>query len=349
GCEGDGGAEELHHAHRRTWRGRLREGQRIRHARGRRTGNAHPLRRRRPGRWQGCQRRAEAARGFRAGNRQAEPGRAPREHQDPRRRPRRVPRGGRRRGAPASAAHDTGGRTTGASRCRHAHYPRATGARGRAQAREPIGARRQRCTGGRQDPDPEAGPDRYRRRRRRPDPVAGRPPLKEPDMIPASFEYHAPRTLDEAIGLLARLGDGAKILAGGQSLLPAMRFRLASPEVLVDINRLRDLAYVEERGDHLAIGALTREHQLEEAPIVARSYPLLLDTARVIADPLVRNRATVGGNLAHADPANDHPATMLAYDATIVARGPSGTRTIAIDDFFVGLFESSLQAGEVLT
>jgi carbon-monoxide dehydrogenase medium subunit len=168
-------------------------------------------------------------------------------------------------------------------------------------------------------------------------------------MIPGSFEYHVPQTLDEAVALLARLGEGAKILAGGQSLLPAMRFRLASPEVLVDINRLRDLSYVEERGDHLAIGALTREHQLEESPLVARSYPLLLDTARVVADPLVRNRATVGGNLAHADPANDHPATMLAYDATIVARGPAGTRTIPIDHFFVGLFENSLQPGEVLT
>jgi carbon-monoxide dehydrogenase medium subunit len=168
-------------------------------------------------------------------------------------------------------------------------------------------------------------------------------------MIPGSFEYHVPQTLDEAVALLARLGEGAKILAGGQSLLPAMRFRLASPEVLVDINRLRDLSYVEERGDHLAIGALTREHQLEESPVVARWYPLLLDTARVVADPLVRNRATVGGNLAHADPANDHPATMLAYDATIVARGPAGTRTIPIDHFFVGLFENSLQPGEVLT
>ena len=168
-------------------------------------------------------------------------------------------------------------------------------------------------------------------------------------MIPGSFEYHVPQTLDEAIALMAQLGDGAKILAGGQSLLPAMRFRLASPEALIDINRLRDLAYVEERGDHLAIGALTREHQLEESTLVARSYPLLLDTAKVVADPLVRNRATVGGNLAHADPANDHPATMLAYDATIVARGAKGTRTIAIDDFFVGLFENSLQPGEVLT
>ena len=168
-------------------------------------------------------------------------------------------------------------------------------------------------------------------------------------MIPASFDYHAPTTLDEAIALLVRLGDTAKILAGGQSLIPAMRFRLASPEVLVDINRIRDLAYVEERGDHLAIGAMTREHALEASPAVAKSYPLLLDTAKVIADPLVRNKATVGGNLAHADPANDHPATMLAYDAQIIARGPKGTRTIAIDDLFVGLFETSLLPGEILT
>ena len=167
-------------------------------------------------------------------------------------------------------------------------------------------------------------------------------------MIPASFDYHAPETVDEAIALLARLGDRAKILAGGQSLIPAMRFRLASPAILVDINRIRDLSYVEERGDHLAIGGLTREHTLEESPLVAKSYPLLLDTAKVIADPLVRNRATVGGNLAHADPANDHPATMLAYNAQVVARGPKGARTIVIDDFFIGLFESSLAPGEIL-
>jgi carbon-monoxide dehydrogenase medium subunit len=168
-------------------------------------------------------------------------------------------------------------------------------------------------------------------------------------MIPATFDYHAPKTLDEAIALLVRLGDTAKILAGGQSLIPAMRFRLASPEVLVDINRIGDLAYLEERGDHLAIGAMTREHALEASAAVAASYPLLLDTAKVIADPLVRNKATVGGNLAHADPANDHPATMLAYGAQIIARGPGGTRTIAIDDLFVGLFETSLQPGEILT
>jgi len=168
-------------------------------------------------------------------------------------------------------------------------------------------------------------------------------------MIPASFDYHAPATLEEALALLARLGDTAKILAGGQSLIPAMRFRLASPDALVDLGRIRDLSYVEERGDHLAIGAMAREHALERTPVIAASYPLLHDTAKVIADPLVRNKATVGGNLAHADPANDHPATMLAYDARVVARGASGTRTIAIDDLFVGLFETSLQPGEILT
>ena len=168
-------------------------------------------------------------------------------------------------------------------------------------------------------------------------------------MIPASFDYHAPKTLDEAVALLARLGDTAKILAGGQSLIPAMRFRLASPDALVDLGKIRDLSYVEERGDHLAIGALTREHALEASPVVAKSYPLLLDTAKVIADPLVRNKATVGGNLAHADPANDHPATMLAYNAQVIAHSPTGNRVIAIDDLFVGLFETSLAPGEILT
>jgi carbon-monoxide dehydrogenase medium subunit len=168
-------------------------------------------------------------------------------------------------------------------------------------------------------------------------------------MIPASFDYHAPKTLDEAIALLGRLGDTAKILAGGQSLIPAMRFRLAAPETLVDISRIRDLAYVEERGDHLAIGAMTCEHALEASPVVASSYPLLLDTAKVIADPLVRNKATVGGNLAHADPANDHPATMLAIGAEVVATGPNGARTIPVRQFFTAVFTTALAPDEVLT
>jgi carbon-monoxide dehydrogenase medium subunit len=168
-------------------------------------------------------------------------------------------------------------------------------------------------------------------------------------VIPGPFDYHAPQSLDEAIALLAQLGDSAKILAGGQSLIPAMRFRLATPEALVDLGRVPGLAELEERGDHLAIGALVREHQLEDDPRIAAAYPLLLDAARVIADPLVRNRATVGGNLAHADPANDHPAVMLAYGARVIARGPSGSRTIPIDELFVGLFQTSLEPGEILT
>jgi carbon-monoxide dehydrogenase medium subunit len=168
-------------------------------------------------------------------------------------------------------------------------------------------------------------------------------------VIPGAFDYHSPTSLDEALSLLKQHSGDAKILAGGQSLIPAMRFRLAVPSILIDINRLNDLRYVEERGDHLAIGAMTREHALEDARVVKSSYPLLHDTAAVVADPLVRNRATVGGNIAHADPANDHPATMLAYNATVVAKGPRGERTIAIDDFFTGLFENALADDEILT
>ena len=168
-------------------------------------------------------------------------------------------------------------------------------------------------------------------------------------MIPGAFDYHSPATLDEAVALLDSLGGDAKILAGGHSLIPAMRFRLALPGALIDINRIADLEYIREENGVLAIGGLTRESALEESALVSRSYPLLADTTRVIADPLVRNLATVGGNLAHADPANDHPATMLAYNAEIVARGPGGERTIAVDDFFTGLFETSLAANEILT
>jgi len=168
-------------------------------------------------------------------------------------------------------------------------------------------------------------------------------------VIPGAFDYHSPRTLDEALSLLEQHAGEAKILAGGQSLIPAMRFRLALPTILVDINRLDALRYIEERGDHLAIGAMTREHSLEDSPAVQSSYPLLHDTALVIADPLVRNQATVGGNIAHADPANDHPATMLAYNATVVAKGTRGERKIAIDDFFTGLFENSMSEDEILT
>lgn len=168
-------------------------------------------------------------------------------------------------------------------------------------------------------------------------------------MIPGEFDYHAPNSVDEAITLLTELGEDAKILAGGQSLIPAMRFRLAAPTSLVDINRIQGLDYVREENGHLAIGAMARESALDESEVVQQRYPLLADTARVIADPLVRNLATVGGNIAHADPANDHPATMLAYNATVIARGPDGERSIAIDDFFTDLFENSLTEQELLT
>ena len=167
-------------------------------------------------------------------------------------------------------------------------------------------------------------------------------------MIPAAFEYHAPASLDDATALLARLGEDAKILSGGQSLIPLMKLRLSSPPHVVDINGIPGLSYIREADGVLAIGALTRESELEESEIIRARYPLLNDTCKVIADPLVRNLATIGGNLAHADPANDHPATMLALGAEIVARGPSGQRRIPIASFFTGPFETALKPGELL-
>lgn len=168
-------------------------------------------------------------------------------------------------------------------------------------------------------------------------------------MIPGSFDYYAPGTLHEAIALLRQHGGDAKLLAGGQSLIPAMRFRLALPPVLIDLNSIEGLEYLREDDGHLAIGAMTREVALEESSLVQSRFPILADAARVIADPVVRNRATVGGNIAHADPANDHPAVMLAYNAEVIALGPNGTRAIPIDNFFVDLFENALSDDEILT
>ncbi len=167
-------------------------------------------------------------------------------------------------------------------------------------------------------------------------------------MIPPEFDYHAPGTLDEALGLLGSLDD-PKVMSGGQSLLPMLKLRLASPANIVDIGRIPGLDALEERDGFLRIGALVTETQLENSPVVTERYPILLDTARVIADPLVRNRATVCGNIAHGDPANDHPATMLALGAQVVATGPDGARTIDIDEFFFGLFMTALGEGEILT
>jgi len=167
-------------------------------------------------------------------------------------------------------------------------------------------------------------------------------------MIPGAFEYHAPRTIEEATGLLVKLGADAKILSGGQSLIPLMKLRLASPGHLVDINGIAGLAYVREEGGTLRIGGLTREADLEDSELVRTRYPLLLDTCKVIADPIVRNLATIGGNLAHGDSANDHPATMLALGAEVVARGTGGERTIPIGSFFTGPFTTALKPDEIV-
>jgi len=167
-------------------------------------------------------------------------------------------------------------------------------------------------------------------------------------MIPGTFEYHSPSTVAEATALLARLGEDAKVLSGGQSLIPLMKLRLAAPKHLVDINGLPGLAYVREDGGTLRIGGLTREVDLEESEVVRSRYPLLFDTCKVIADPIVRNLATVGGNLAHGDPANDHPATMLALDALVVATGTRGERTIPIGSFFTGPFSTALKPDEIV-
>jgi carbon-monoxide dehydrogenase medium subunit len=173
--------------------------------------------------------------------------------------------------------------------------------------------------------------------------------LEEAKMIPQSFEYFRPETISEAIALLQEHGDGAKILSGGQSLIPMMKVRLARPEYIVDINRLAGLQYVKEEGGFLKIGGLTREADLEASNLIRTKYPIILDTAEMIADPQVRNMATVGGNLAHGDPANDHPATMLALGAEVTATGEDGVRTIAIKDFFLSVFTTALEHGEILT
>ena len=168
-------------------------------------------------------------------------------------------------------------------------------------------------------------------------------------MIPPRFEYHAPSTLDEAISLLDHHGPEASVLAGGQSLIPMMKLQLALPAHVVDINRIPGLGDIHEENGVLHIGSLTRESDLDASEMVRSRYPILHDTTAVIADPLVRNMATVGGNLAHGDPANDHPATMIALEAEVVARGPGGERAIPVTDFFHGPLTTALAQGEILT
>jgi carbon-monoxide dehydrogenase medium subunit len=167
-------------------------------------------------------------------------------------------------------------------------------------------------------------------------------------MYPAAFEYLAARSFEEAVDALMRLGSGAKILAGGASLIPLMKLRLAEPTHLIDINTVPDAAFIREGAGVLAIGALAREVDVEESAIVRERLPILVDTTAVIADPIVRNMGTVAGNLAHGDPANDHPATMVALGASLVLLGPGGRRELPVAEFFLGLFETAADPAEVI-
>jgi carbon-monoxide dehydrogenase medium subunit len=167
-------------------------------------------------------------------------------------------------------------------------------------------------------------------------------------MIPAPFDYHRPGTLDEAIGLLARYGADAKVLSGGMSLLPALKLRLGSYAHLVDINRIPGLEYIREENGVLRIGAGTRQATLERSELVGSKYPILGDAVPMIADPLVRNRATLGGNLANGDPANDGPAIALALGAELVAKGRSGERAIPANRFYKSLYTTDLENDEIL-
>ena len=168
-------------------------------------------------------------------------------------------------------------------------------------------------------------------------------------MIPASFSYVRAESTDDAVALLGEYGDEAKLIAGGHSLLPLMKLRLATPSVLIDVARVSDLAYVRDGGDHLAIGGLTRHHDVETDPLVRDAVPLLGHAAGQVGDPQVRHRGTLGGSLAHGDPASDLPAVVLALGGTIVARGAQGERSIAADDFFVDFLETALAPDEVIT
>jgi len=167
-------------------------------------------------------------------------------------------------------------------------------------------------------------------------------------VIPPSFDYHAPKSVGEALALLGSLPD-AKLLAGGHSLLPMMKLRFAQPAHLIDINRIPELRGICEDGANIVIGAMTVENELIASPILQAKLPLLAEAPKLIADPQVRNRGTIGGDIAHGDPGNDHPALMLALDATLVMQGPGGVREVKADDFFLGLYATALAEDEILT
>ena len=168
-------------------------------------------------------------------------------------------------------------------------------------------------------------------------------------MIPAPFDYERAESVDHAIALLGQHGEDAKLLAGGHSLLPLMKLRLAAPSVLVDIGRLRELSYVRSDGDRLAIGALTCHEDVHRDELVSRDCPLLAEAAGQGGDPQVRHMGTIGGSVAHSDPASDLPSVLVALDAELVVRGPSGERTVAAGDFFKGIFDNDLGQQDLLT
>jgi carbon-monoxide dehydrogenase medium subunit len=168
-------------------------------------------------------------------------------------------------------------------------------------------------------------------------------------VIPAAFDYVRAGSADEAVALIAEHGEDAKFLAGGMSLLPLMKLRLATPTVLVDVGRVRDLSYIRDASDHLAIGALTRHRDLETSDVLAKECGVLRAVAGQVGDNQVRHRGTIGGSVAHGDPASDLPAALLALDATFVVRGPGGERHVAAPEFFVGFLETALAPDELLT
>ena len=168
-------------------------------------------------------------------------------------------------------------------------------------------------------------------------------------MYPAQFDYHTPGTVKEALDLLGKYKDDAKLLAGGHSLLPAMKFRLARPAHVVDLRKVPGLSGIKEEGGMLVIGAMTTHWAVESSPLVKAKCPVLAQTAAQIGDPMVRNMGTIGGSLTHADPAADYPATIIALNAEIVVEGPKGKRTIKVDDFFKSLMTTAVGPDEILT
>ncbi|HCL84286.1 MAG TPA: carbon monoxide dehydrogenase [Chitinophagaceae bacterium] len=168
-------------------------------------------------------------------------------------------------------------------------------------------------------------------------------------MIPQSFQYESPGTMADAIALLEKHGDEAKILSGGHSLIPMMKLRFATPEYLIDINGIPGLSYIREEKGTVKIGALSREAEIEHSDLLKKHFPIFADVTKLIADPQVRNRGTIGGNLAHGDAANDHPAVMMALQATVIATGSGGSRSIPIDEFFFGFYTTALKQNEILT